>query len=112
MIVTYEYQIEYDSKMSGYRIRSKRAALCPRCGQILSGYDTRRRTVIGSDGKPTLFLLRRLKCPSCHRLHLEIPDIIAPHKHYSAEVMRQALHDYCSSCPADDSTIRRWKRQK
>lgn len=112
MIITYEYQIEYDSETNGYRIRNKHAAICPHCGQILSGYDTRKRTVIGDDGEPVLFLLRRLKCPSCHRLHLEIPDLIAPRKHYSAEVIQQALHDRQSSCPADDSTIRRWKKKK
>jgi len=45
-------------------------------------------------------------------MHLEIPDFIAPHKHYSAEVIQQALSQNQSFCPADDSTIRRWRRKK
>lgn len=112
MIITYEYQIEYDKIANGYRVRSKHAALCPRCNQLLSGYDTRRRKVIGDDGETVYFLLRRLRCPSCGKLHLEIPDLIAPHKHYSAEVIRQAIRETKGFCPADDSTIRRWKRPK
>ncbi len=112
MIITHHYQLDYDSEQNLYIVHSKQAPMCPDCGRLLSGYDSRRRRVIGSDGKAYYFRLRRLKCLHCDCLHLEIPDIISPGKHYSAEVIRQACSGKGDSCPADDSTIRRWKKKK
>ena len=110
MVFAYDYSIDYDSKANGYRVKGKLPAYCPDCRRLLSGYDTRKRTVIGDDGKPVIFLLRRLRCLECGKLHLEIPDFVSPHKHYSTEAIRQALREGGGSCPADDSTIRRWKK--
>ena len=110
MIIAYDYFIEQDIKTEVYRVKGRFAAYCPDCRRLLTGYDTRRRTVIGDDGKPVVFLLRRLRCSECEKLHLEIPDFIAPYKHYSAETIRHALLEGGGSCPADDSTIRRWKK--
>lgn len=109
VVLVTEYRLEYDARAREYKIRSTRSPLCPGCGCLLSGYDTRARKIIDSDGETYTFRLRRLRCPRCRALHLEIPDLIRPHKHYSAETIRQALQDG-SSCPADDSTIRRWKK--
>lgn len=111
MIIAYDYLIEQDHKTAAYRVKGKQAVYCPDCRHLLSGYDTRKRVVIGDDGKPVAFLLRRLRCPKCAKLHLEIPDFISPHKHYSAETIRQAIRGRGGSCPADDSTIRRWKKK-
>ena len=110
MIIAHDYLIEEDQETKAYRVKGKFPAYCPDCRQRLSGYDTRKRTVIGDDGKPVVFLLRRLRCNQCGKLHLEIPDFISPHKHYSAETIKQALQYKWGSCPADDSTIRRWKK--
>ncbi len=112
MIIIRNYRLDYDSERDLYIAHSNQAPMCPDCGELLSGYDSRRRRVIGSDGKAYYFRLRRLRCPSCGHLHLEIPDIIAPGKHYSAEVIRQARFGSGEACPADDSTIRRWKKKK
>jgi len=112
MIIANDYRIEYDEKAQAYRVKGRQAAYCPDCRHLLSGYDTRKRTVLGNDGTAFNFILRRLRCPHCGRMHLEIPDFIAPHKHYSAEVIQQALSQNQSFCPADDSTIRRWRRKK
>lgn len=112
VIIAYDYELEFDSEKNAYRIKNKFAPICPNCGSLLTGYDTRKRGVIGGDGATYQFLLRRLRCAECQQLHLEIPNAIKPQKHYSAEVIRQAVHDYQNSCPADDSTIRRWKKKK
>ena len=112
MIITRYYEIDFDNEKNLYIVRSKDAPLCPDCKKLLSGYDSRKRRVIGSDGKPYYFRLRRLKCLSCGHLHLEVLDLIAPGKHYSAEVIREAVTGRSDSCPADDSTIRRWKKDK
>ena len=110
MIIANDYLVEYDSTAQAYRVKGKFQSYCPVCQHPLIWYDTRKRTVIGDDGNPASFLLRRLRCMKCGKLHLEIPDFIAPHKHYSAEAIRQALREGGGWCPADDSTIRRWKK--
>lgn len=85
--------------------------LCPLCGAVMVGYDTRKRKSIDGSGERKTLLLRRLRCPQCGVLHLEIPEFLLPHKHYNREVINAVLSGECSSCPADDSTIRRWKNQ-
>ena len=112
MIITHHYEIVFDDEKKMYRIKNKQAPLCPDCGILMSGYNSRRRSVIGADGNSYEFLLRRLKCPSCKRLHIELPDICAPRKHYSADVIRRARNGDIESCPAENSTIRRWLKQK
>ena len=112
MLIIYHYKIRFDRERDLYVVKGKTPPLCPDCGVLLSGYDSRRRRVIERDGSVSIYLLRRLKCPSCDRLHLEIPDIIAPAKHYSADVIEQVRAGDSEDCPADDSTIRRWRKEK
>ena len=109
MIIAVNYTEEYDEKKDVYKIRNKEAPVCPDCGQLLSGYDTRRRHVVESSGAVRWFRLRRLKCTNCERLHLELPDFMIPKKHYDARVIEDVLSGQSDSCPADDSTIRRWR---
>lgn len=112
MIITHYYEIVFDDAKKLYKIKNKQAPVCPDCGSIMSGYDSQRRKIIGSDGNSYNFLLRRLECSLCERLHTEIPDIIEPGKHYSADVIRRARIGDFKECPADDSTIRRWRKRK
>ena len=44
------------------------------------------------------FLIRRLKCSNCGRLHRELPDCLVPYKHYASEVISGVL---------DGSSLRR-----
>ena len=109
MLIVREYSIEEGP--DGLKIvQGFRRGNCPFCGGLLSGYDRRRRSLIEDDGSVSVYLLRRLRCSTCGHLHMEIPDIMKPQKHYAAEVIRQAEIGELGSCPADDSTIRRWKK--
>lgn len=110
MVVATRYKLFYDSAQSVYLVKYLEVPVCPKCGAALSGYDHRRRTVIGMDGEPRAYLLRRLRCPACGQLHLELPDFFLPQKHYSKEVITEAQAGNDAQCPADDSTIRRWKK--
>lgn len=92
-------------------IHSQETPLCPVCGYLMSGYDKRRRSVIRDDGQKDIYLLRRLRCPLCKSLHLEIPDCIEPQKHYAADIIAATISGIVSYCPADNSTIRRWKKK-
>ena len=109
MLVATRYTVTFDTGKSVYVVRNKDAPVCPKCGALMSGYDHRKRTVIGSDGERRIFLLRRLRCSECRRIHSEIPDSLFPYKHYETDVIEAVKNGDVSSCPADDSTIRRWR---
>lgn len=93
-------------------IHSQETPLCPVCGYLMSGYDKRRRSVIRDDGQKEIYLLRRLRCPRCQSLHLEIPDCIEPQKHYAAQLIADAAAGLTMCCPAEKSTIRRWRKNR
>ena len=103
----------YVLKQENYAVRvlNKDVPLCPACGTVMMGYDTRKRKSIDGSGQSRTLLLRRLRCPLCGVLHLEMPDFLLPHKHYDREVIDLVLSGDSSTCPADDSTILRWKKQ-
>lgn len=109
MLIVKRYRIEI--KPDGTReVCSAERPKCPVCGSPLSGYDRRRRSVVQGDGSKITYLLRRLYCQDCKRLHLEIPDCIAPQKHYAAQLIAETVAGTIDYCPADNSTIRRWKK--
>ena len=64
------------------------------------------------------FLIRRLKCSSCGKLHRELPDCLVPYKHYASEVISGVLDGIVT--PEDDDsadypcemTMLRWLSQK
>jgi hypothetical protein len=40
-----------------------------------------------------------------------MPDKMQPQKHYAADLIAQAVAGTVAYCPADNSTIRRWKKK-
>lgn len=110
MVIVERYKEE--TRADGLRvIHNLEQPLCPNCGGALSGYDHRRRVVLDDTGQPIVYLLYRLRCGKCRRLHLEVPAVIRSHKHYSAQLIERTINGTVNSCPADDSTIRRWKNE-
>lgn len=67
-------------------------------------------------GETSHIWLRRLCCKRCGRLHLELPDLLVPQKHYAAEVIENVVDEV--STEEDESTedypcqdtMQRWKR--
>jgi hypothetical protein len=55
-------------------------------------------------------MIRRLKCQCCGRLHNELPDFIQPYKRYTSDVIEAVLDDDTSASPAENSTIKRWRK--
>lgn len=111
MVIVTCYTVEYDEAQEVYKIRNLAPPFCPDCAALLSGYDTRARHVIDSSGAVKWFKLRRLRCPGCGKLHIELPDFMQPKKHYEAKLINDTLAKRSNYCPADDSTIRRWRRE-
>ncbi|HLH70568.1 MAG TPA: DUF6431 domain-containing protein [Candidatus Dormibacteraeota bacterium] len=61
---------------------------CPSCGGTESwGWGSRRRTLVGTEGRQTLWLRRR-RCRRCRRVWTERPPGMIPRRRYSAEVIR------------------------
>jgi len=110
MIFTDKYTLEYDPRKDAHRVHSTEAPLCPSCGFLMSGDDNRRRKAIDSTGAVYWLLVRRLYCPKCKTHHTELPRSLVPFKQYEAAVIEDAGSPQ-SSCPAEGSTIRRWKRK-
>ena len=87
-------------------VESSAISYCPVCGEPLS-YRL-------EGGRKRRFLIRRLKCSSCGRLHRELPDCLVPYKHYAAEEISGVLDGVVT--PEDDDsadypcemTMRRW----
>ena len=97
--------------MDVFKIRNLDAPLCPDCSSLCSGYDTRSRRVIDDDGRKVTYRLRRLRCLACEVLHIEQPDFMRPHKHYTAAMIDKVLDGLDADCPAEASTMWRWKNE-
>lgn len=85
---------------------------CPKCQDEMKIRDTKHRYIRFGNGERYPFNLRRYYCSICHQLHTEIPDLVEPYKQYDSETIEKVksgdLSDFCG----DDSTIRKWRRQK
>ena len=60
---------------------------CPCCGEPMNFRDSRKRIRRKEGGCTEHLMVRRLQCPQCRKLHVELPDCLIPHKHYDAEVI-------------------------
>jgi len=111
MIITEQYTLEKDDLRGCIRICSQVTPYCPDCGILLTGYDKRPRKVIDCAGVVQWYLLRRLRCNDCKKIHIEIPDFIIAYKQYNARTINDIVKGVSESCPADNSTIWRWRRE-
>ena len=109
MIIITKYQLKADGE--SIDVKCREATRCPQCGNIMSGYDHRKRMAKNSRGETVAYKLHRAKCLHCGMVHLLLPSFMHPYKHYMAAVIKNAIVD-ASDCPAEDSTIRRWKATK
>lgn len=71
--------------------------------------DSKNRHALKDDGTKHIYRLRRLKCSACNTLHTELPDFMLPFKHYETSVIEETLEDSNDHCPADNSTMNRWR---
>lgn len=109
MVVSKNYKIKEQNGM--YYIVPSSVPGCPQCGGEMKIRDSKRRKVIFADGTVDTFVLRRYKCTVCGRVHLELPDIMVPHKHYSRSAIIDTINGE-RNCSAEQSTIYRWNREK
>ena len=95
-------------------VKSKDVSYCGRCGSTDLYYrDTCQRIWLREGGEHRMIGIRRLKCRNCGAYHRELPDFLAPYKHYETEVISGVLDEVVSAddmednCPCD-STVASW----
>lgn len=116
MIILSEYDLIYNAEDDIFVVMAKvdQVSCCPDCGHTLSYRDSRLRIRKVHGGGRDQLLIRRLKCDHCHRLHNELPDILAPYKHYTSEVIEDVVDGVIDSDDLEteafpcDATMRRW----
>lgn len=91
-------------------IRGIETIPCPICGGRLYHYDSRSRSVRVDEEKQYQFLLRRLRCKNCHKLHLELPSFLLPGQRCFKVVIEQALNSRPVPVVKDPRTPARWRK--
>ena len=112
MISVSSYKHKYNKETGVYEIISGECQPCPLCNGNLYYRNSRERKVKTLIGVVLWFLLRRLLCEGCGKLHTELPDIIQPYKHYDSATIQSILDgsEDAEDCVADNSTMYRWKK--
>lgn len=70
--------------------------------------DSRDRVCQHADGIRRVYRLRRLYCKHCRKIHTELPDFMQPFKRYVANVVEAVVDGRSETCPAEESTMRKW----
>ncbi|ARU60937.1 hypothetical protein CBW65_09965 [Tumebacillus avium] len=79
------------------------------CEQDLFVIGSRSRIGRKPTGERITYIIRRLRCKCCKKIHHELPDLLVPNKHYEAECLESVLsHGQSVGVAADDSTLHRW----
>ncbi len=94
---------------------SRENPVCPHCGTLLRYRDRRNRIMKWYNGEKWTCSVRRLRCSRCNRLHVELPDILTPKKHYATELIENVVdevstpNDLTTECYPCERTMQRWK---
>ena len=94
-IIKYRIEIGEDGKKY---IRSEEINICPICIGKLKVIGIRDRGATGSDGYKEIYVIRRLRCIYCNKIHHELPDILIPYKRHCAETVENIIageNDIC-----------------
>lgn len=110
-----EYKLRKDEKNSTLlhvQYIGKKEQLCPCCLGKLKLRDTRKRIMRQYKNEIIWLQIHRLKCVECGRLHNELPDCVIPQKHYSFDLIEEALEQHITNqksvADVENSTISRW----
>ena len=72
---------------------------------------SRERKVRRDDGETERYVIRRLRCTHCRKIHHELPGFIIPYKRYDANVIEEGIWpSEPLVLPVDESTLYRWKQ--
>lgn len=95
-------------------VDSSAISYCPICGEPLTYRDSCQRIMLQEGRERLIYIIRRLKCHCCGKLHRELPDCLAPFKHYATEVISGVLDGIVTPEDTDSAdypcevTMHRW----
>ncbi len=90
---------------------------CPNCGEKLKRYDEVQRIVRTKGHRTNHVKIQRLRCPSCGRIHRELPSYIFSYKQYDADVIQGVIEGFITSDTLGfedypcEMTMIRWRAQ-
>jgi hypothetical protein len=92
MISVKDYYTEYSEDKQASYVLAEEALNCPVCDSselIKKGW--RSRKLITFIGSLLLFLIQRVRCKDCGKMHHVLPDTIIPYKRYDAETIEAVI---------------------
>lgn len=94
MVIISDYTVTYKEEKI-FLIESSENSICPICGHSLKVRDHVKRIVKSINNEKRWLYIRRLLCTnaSCHSLHRELPDILAPFKHFESDIIAGVLDE-------------------
>ena len=103
------YQFINFKKSLVFFVRSAEQHICPICEDDLYTIGSRKRIGRKPTGDLVTYIIRRLRCKGCGRIHHELPDLLVPYKRYEAACLESAVSKrHASDIAADESTLYRW----
>ena len=100
------------------KMMEKGEVVCPICGEKMRLHGAYSRRPKDNEGVRHEGWVAQGHCVTCNKYHSVIPSFIRPYKQYEAEVIEAVLRaeeegggKRQSDCPANESTINRWKRE-
>lgn len=103
MVIISRYKVK--RKGSFYKVLSYEEPLCPKCRRKLKVIGTRKRKLIDGSGQRVTYIIRRLRCPLCGKIHHEFPDCFVPYHLICSEVLTHIDDGETSALPFDIQTI-------
>ena len=84
---------------------------CPCCnGGDFEVIGSRERKLRKDAGQIERYIIRRLRCLACRKIHHELPDFMIPYKRYDARTIEEGIHpSEPLVLPVDESTLYRWR---
>ncbi|WP_353733612.1 DUF6431 domain-containing protein [Rossellomorea vietnamensis] len=98
--------------MKAFFIKCAEKVPCPCCNhQDFKVIGSRERKLKDERGMARTFIIRRLRCQQCNKIHHELPDLMIPYKRYAADVIEETIFQTAHlTVAADESTIYGWRK--
>jgi hypothetical protein len=97
-------------KIHVFFVRSAEEHNCPVCEHDLFVIGSRKRIGRKPTGERITYIIRRLRCKGCERIHHELPELLVPYKRYEVACFESSLsQEQPSDVAADNSTLYRWR---
>lgn len=94
-------------------IESNEVCICPECKGLLKYRDRVLRGQKQTGGERKFYMICRMKCSGCGKLHRQLTDQMIKFKHYAAEVVEDVIDEVITEAdPIDypcEGTMKNWR---